>query len=292
VKREVKEHPPYPLIFWIGQSFICPIQKKKRTTGVLTLHCSLLTIQFIRRGKKMAQDKTKQKSSDAEKSKPGKHPKKKELVPLDENMLMLAREVFKHISPLNLEINEHQNRKTIIISETELNSFLEVNIKLAQINDVKRMHLNILDNDVLEMDMQIFSYSSFSDLKKQIKIQNGFFNEEDGYIELKVLDDSVSKGGYAANRIMLLITKYILKTLLLPEILKHLKEDSIHQEKEMIKIDLKNGSFQALYNKTINQLLNTSVPYFGTKHLMELIELESLMCEKGQLWIDFIYKIV
>lgn len=235
----------------------------------------------------MSSDKTKQKNTG-----PLIKPKKKEPVQLDENILMLARELFKHISPLNLDINAHQNKKTIIISEDDLNSFLEVNIKLAQINEVKKFHLNILDNDVIEMEMEIVNFSSDTDLKKQLKIENGFFNEKEGYIQFKVLDDSIHKGSYAANRIMLLVTKYIIKMLLLPEILKHLKEDKITQEKELVTIDLKNGAFQLFYGKTINQLLNTSVPYFGTKHLMELMELESIMCEKGQLWVDFIYKIV
>jgi hypothetical protein len=243
----------------------------------------------------MSADKTKQKKTSSkteEKNTSVKKPKKKEPVPLDDNILMLSSELFKHISPLNLDIDAHQNRKTIIINETELNSFLENNIKLAHITEVKKFHLSLLDNDVIEMDMEIVNYSSTTELKKQIKIENGMFNEEEGSIQLKILDDSLHKGSYAANRIMLLINKYILKTLLLPELLKHLKEDKIHQEMDLISIDLKNGALEVFYTKTINQLLNTSVPYFGTKHLMELIELESIMCEKGQLWIDFIYKIV
>src|SRR5437764_2918412 len=107
----------------------------------------------------MSSDKTKQKNSNSKtgplnkpKTGPLTKPKKKEPVPLDDNILMLARELFKHISPLNLEINAHKNLKTIIINEEELNGFLENNIKLAQINEVKKFHLSLLDNDVIEMD--------------------------------------------------------------------------------------------------------------------------------------------
>src|SRR5438045_2076132 len=101
----------------------------------------------------MTVDKSKNKNDGT--AVKGKKPKPKELIPLDENMLMLARELFKHISPLNLEINQHNNRKTVIINQDEINHYLAVNVKIAQIKGIKKIQFNILDNDVIEFELDM-----------------------------------------------------------------------------------------------------------------------------------------
>lgn len=226
----------------------------------------------------------------SEKAKSSKK-KKDEPIELDDNTLMIARELFKHISILNLDINQHNNRKTIIISQKELNDYLNINIKLSHIKDLKSVNVNILDNDNLEIELAIEKFDSKANLKKEIKLNNSYINATDGFFSFTFADTYNTKGNDLTAKITVLITNFIFKSFLLPEIIKKFNEEKVTQNNEFITIDFREGYFKTFYQKTMNEILNTNIPFFGKKHLTEIIEIESIMCEKGQIWVDFIFKI-
>lgn len=217
--------------------------------------------------------------------------KKKEPIALDENILMLSRELYKHISDINMEINQHQNRKSIIISEKDLNEFLRVNVKLAQIKDIKEVKVNVLDNDILEIVLDIEKFSSKANLAKEVKIENCNINDSEASFNFSFVDTYNTKGNDLTVKIIHLISKYIIRQVLTPELQKKLTDDNLTSNNDSIKIDYKEGSFKLFYDKTINEIFNTNFPFFGHRKIMEMIEIESIMCEKGQIWVDFIYKI-
>lgn len=218
--------------------------------------------------------------------------KKEELIPLDENILMITGELIKHITPLTFDVSQHINKKTVIIDEKSLNDYLSVNVKLSQIKDVKKAYLAILDNDILELELNIEKFDSKANLKKQLKIYDAVINKDNALFKYTFEDTYNTKGNDITAKIMLLFTKYIIKNSFIPEIIKKFSEEKVVQNNDFIEIDLKDSSMNLLYTKTINEILNTSVPFFGNKKITDLFEIESIMCEKGQIWIDYIFKIV
>jgi hypothetical protein len=218
--------------------------------------------------------------------------KKEELIPLDENILMISEELLKHITPINIDIKQHINKKTIIVEEKLLNEYLSVNIKLSQIKDLKKVYMSVLDNDILEIELNIEKFDSKANIKKQIKISEVLLNKDNALFKYSFEDTYNTKGNDIITKIILLFTKYIIKQSFNVEIIKKFTEEKINQNNELIEIDLKDSSMNILYHKTVNEVLNTSVPFFGHKKIPELFQIESIMCEKGQIWIDYVFNII
>ncbi len=238
----------------------------------------------------MATEKTKTESAKSVKTKKGT----KELPPLppiDETTLIIGQELFKNLSPLNMDITDYVSRKTLIINESDLGEYLKMNLKLAKINELKSMEIFLMDNDLIEIMFEIQNFNSNSTEVKGLKIENGVLNANEAYLKFLVTEDTGTKANFALNTLLNLIGKYLLKTLLLPYVFKQLKEDKLIEEKENITVNLKEGLLSGIYGKTINQVLNTNVPLFGQRHLTDMLEIESIMCQKGQLWVDIIYKL-
>lgn len=218
--------------------------------------------------------------------------KDEELVPIDENILMISNELLKHITPLTFEITQHINKKTVIINEKDLNDFITINAKLSQIKDLKKVYISILDNDILEIELNMEKFDSKLNIKKQIKISEVLLNKESGLFSYHYEDTYNSKGNDIISKIILLFTKYIIRQTFNADLIKKFHDEKISENNEKIEIELKTGSLDILYNKTVNEVLNTAVPFFGHKKIPELFQIESLMCEKGQIWIDYVFNIV
>ncbi|MFN8576242.1 MAG: hypothetical protein U0354_05250 [Candidatus Sericytochromatia bacterium] len=219
-----------------------------------------------------------------------KKTKKEELIPLDENMIMITGELIKHITPISINSDQYINKKTIIIDEKTLNEYLTVNVKLAQIKDIKKVYMSILDNDILEIDLSLEKFDSKSNIKKQLKIHEIIINKQNAYFKYLYEDTYDTKGNDIISKIMLLFTKYIIKQSFTPEIIKKFSSENLLQNNEKIEIDLKE-SMNTIYSKTINEIFNTAVPLYGHKKIPDLFQIESIMCEKGQIWVDYIYNI-
>lgn len=204
---------------------------------------------------------------------------------------MIANELVKHLTPINFEINQHINKKTIIIEEKILNEYLSVNVKLSHIKDVKKVYMAILDNDILEIELNLEKFDSKANIKKQVKISEVLINKNDSLFKYTFEDTYNTKGNDIVTKIILLFTKYIIKQSFNSEIIKKFTDEEIKQTNEVIEIDLK-SSMNLIYNKIINEVLNTSVPFFGHKKAPELFQIESIMCEKGQIWIDYVFNII
>lgn len=223
-------------------------------------------------------------------SKSKKEEEKKPFVP-DETMLIVAGELFKNLSPLLMDIKEAVNRKTIIINESDITTFISNSLKIAQINEIKSLKFSLLDNDMIEINMDVEKYNSRSLLKKELKIRNGVINSKEAYLHFSATDDSNNRANDVIAKVLSLCIQKILQTILLPVFKKNFGEDFLKIENENIIIDLKEGILKFYYNKTINQVLMLNVPFWGHKHLFDIFEIESVMCEKGQLWVDFIFRL-
>lgn len=220
-----------------------------------------------------------------------KNKKNTELLPLDENILMISNELLKYITPISFDVSQHINKKTVIIDEKSVNDFISVNAKLSQIKDLKKVYVSILDNDILEIELNIEKFDSKVNIKRNVKINEVILNNESGTFKYTIEESFNNKGNDVISKILLLFTKYIIKQSFNSELIKKFSDENVMQNNNYIEINVKDSSLNILYNKSINEILSTSVPYFGQKKITELFQIESLMCEKGQIWIDYAFNI-
>jgi len=220
-----------------------------------------------------------------------KKEKKPELINLDPMVIHVATELFAKISPLLPEISQHNNRNTLILTEQELNSSLNIGLKLGDFKEVKKLDFRLRENDQLEINLELERYSSSAKVQKILKIENVLLNSQQAFFSFSGENEN-NRNTEIVKKIISLLVHYLFKKIFLADFLKNLAGEKIISEKNLIINDLKNGLLQNIYHKTVNQIFNTKVPYFGEKKITDLFEIEGVMSEEGQLWVHLIYKII
>lgn len=217
--------------------------------------------------------------------------KVEEPIALDDTILMIASALLNHISKINIEVTQHINKKTVIVDEKVLNEYISASVRLAGLKEVKRVYVSILDNDILEIEVDIQKFEGDSKLKKQIKISDISITKDSALFKYKFEDIYNTKNNNILEKIIVIFTRYIVKNSFTDEIFKKFSNETSKSTNEEIEIDLKEDFLSILYNKTINEIMITPVPFFGNKKVVDMFNLESVMCEKGQIWIDYVFKI-
>ncbi len=218
--------------------------------------------------------------------------KKEEPIILDENILMIANAVAEKITSIGFDVNQHVNKKTIIFDEKSLNDYISVNVKLFGLKEVKSIYVSILDNDFLEIDLHIQKFEGDLKIKKKIKILSAEITNTNSTFKYSYDDIYDNKGNKVIEKIIILFTKFLLKKSFTEDVFKKFTFENIKADNEFIEIDLKENSISYIYTKTINEVFITPVPFFGNKKIADLFGIESIMCEKGQIWIDYFFKII
>lgn len=217
--------------------------------------------------------------------------KKEELIVLDENILMIAKSLLERITNINIPIDSHVNKKTVIIDEKALNDYIGINVRLSGLKEVKKVYISILDNDTLEIDLDIQKFEGDLKLKKKIKISDASLTNTLSLFKYNYDDIYDHKGNSQIEKIIAIFTKYLVKQSFTDDIFKKFTNEKVKASHESIEMDLKEDYLSFIYTKTVNEVLITTVPFFGNKKITDLFSIESIMCEKGQIWIDYVFKI-
>ena len=216
--------------------------------------------------------------------------KKEELLILDPTIISISEQLLENLSPQKFEIKENFNRKSLVISDKELNEYLNINTKLAKIKDVKNARIYFLDNDSFEVEIDLETFNKKSILKYTIKIEKALIDSKEAYFAFS-FDEYQNPKIEILEKILSILNKNFMQKFFLPIIIKQFEAESIYTKKNMVTVDLKEGLLKNFYKKTINQIFTMNIPYFGNKHITDMFQIESIMCEKGQIWIELLYKI-